>query len=264
MYDTVMAMGIAACNANSQFFDGAELFDSFLHSDFTGASGYVAIDPNTGSRLFNSSSYVVQGTRVVVNTHGEIGLEAYTAAEYVVRTSQDGTQTVEWAPPEGATFNYSDFSLHPPPSLPPLEQDYNTVSGGARVVAVVASFLLALTAIYFAIWTFRHRRSHVVRASQPGFLLVVCAGCFLMFVSAIPISSDSPPLSEELADFSCMCGYWPYSLGFSLAFGALFAKTWRINKVSQEEYGAQDTSSNVLTFIIYRFSAPRTVFEGLW
>jgi hypothetical protein len=232
MYDTVMAMGIAACNANSQFFDGAELFDSFLDSDFTGASGRVAMDPKTGSRLFNSSSYVVQATRAVVNRQGGMDLEAYTAAESVVRTSPDGTQTMEWIPPDGATFNYSDFTQYPPPSLPPLEQDYNTVSAGVRVVAVAASLLLALTAIYFAVWTFRHRRSHVVRASQPGFLLVVCAGCFLMFVSAIPVSSDSPPLSEDVADLSCMIGYWPYSLGFSLAFGALFAKTWRINRVS--------------------------------
>ena len=31
-----------------------------------------------------------------------------------------------------------------------------------------------------------------------------------------------------------MFGYWPFCIGFSLAIGGLFAKTWRINKVRIE------------------------------
>lgn len=240
MYDAVMSIGIAACQAESEFFDGTDLFNSFMKSEFVGASGPVLIDETTGSRRFNSSAYVVTGTKVHGPTEeGEFEMELYAASGYVGKQLSDGSFQNKWLVPEGVQFNYSDFTLQPPPPLPPVEITFSPIAIGAQAVALSMASLVTLSAIGFAFWTVKHRREYVVRASQPGFLLIVGLGCFLMSASVLFIVADSPPMPENLVRLSCMFGYWPFSIGFSLAFGGLFAKTWRINKV-------RDISKSVL------------------
>jgi hypothetical protein len=49
-YDAVMALGIGACEIESDFFTGPELFESFKKVDFTGATGRVLFNTTTGTR----------------------------------------------------------------------------------------------------------------------------------------------------------------------------------------------------------------------
>lgn len=236
MYDAVMSLGIAACRTESEFFSGTELFESFVQAQFVGASGLVSIDSETASRQYNSSAYLVTGSRVLgPDMNGQYQIETYDASGYGRQQLPDGSVQSQWISPEGVHFNYSDFSLESPPPLPPLRQDFNGVPRATRGIALFGASVVTVSAIVFALWTIKHRQSYVVRASQPGFLLIVGMGCFFMASSVLFIVADSPPMSMDFIRVSCMFGYWPFCLGFSLAFGGLFAKTWRINKVSGEE-----------------------------
>jgi hypothetical protein len=45
VYDSIMGIGIAACQAQEEFFTGQELLNEFFKLDFEGASGTVRMDP---------------------------------------------------------------------------------------------------------------------------------------------------------------------------------------------------------------------------
>jgi hypothetical protein len=66
---------------------------------------------------------------------------------------------------------------------------------------------------------------------QPLFLVVVCAGVFIIGLSIIPISIDDGIASERACDMACMSIPWLLSMGFVLEMSALIAKLWRINKL---------------------------------
>lgn len=204
------------------------MFDEFLNVDFEGASGRVVINSDTGGRYFNSTAYrIINGVLDEPQADGTISMRMYVASEYA---RHDG-QNVTWQNPKGVQYNYSDFTFNPPPSLPPLEEQFNLV--GIPLISLVASLagFMILSAIAFAIWTWRHRRSYVIRASQPGFLIAICVGVMFMGVGVITLGAESPPFSFVWANTACMMNYWMWLSGFGLAFSAIYAKLWRINIV---------------------------------
>lgn len=126
---------------------------------------------------------------------------------------------------------FADGTHTPPLPLPRLEQTDQSYSQGLHILFSVLGALLMLMAIGFGVWTWRNRQSYVIKASQPEFLLIICAGVFFMAFSLILRDSSHPPQSYAFADFSCMGSYWFFFSGFGLAFSALFSKTWRIVKI---------------------------------
>ena len=55
-----MSLGISACELEQEFFSGPELFASFLKLKFTGATGVIEIDPTTGSRTTQTSTFIIK------------------------------------------------------------------------------------------------------------------------------------------------------------------------------------------------------------
>ena len=93
--------------------------------------------------------------------------------------------------------------------------------------------IVVLSAMICSFWVFRHRELRVVRASQPLFLHVICAGIVVMGLSIIPMGIDDSIASDRGCSVACMAMPWLLSLGFSIVFSALFSKIWRINQVVQ-------------------------------
>lgn len=98
-----------------------------------------------------------------------------------------------------------------------------------------AGFTLAGVAmaasIFFAGWTWYHRRHRLVLASQPLFLWMLCAGTFVLASTIIPLSVDDSIASERGASIACMSVPWLCASGFTVTFSALFSKIWRVNKL---------------------------------
>ncbi|XP_071162558.1 metabotropic glycine receptor-like [Mytilus edulis] len=73
--------------------------------------------------------------------------------------------------------------------------------------------LIAFTAIL--------RNKPVIKAGSPMFLLLMCAGGLLVCTTGF-IAYPKP------SEFICATQTWVFHIGFSLMYGALVAKTWRI------------------------------------
>mmetsp|Transcript_11900 Transcript_11900/g.17898 ORF Transcript_11900/g.17898 Transcript_11900/m.17898 type:complete len:949 (+) Transcript_11900:121-2967(+) len=113
----------------------------------------------------------------------------------------------------------------------PNESSDNSIPNGLRYSGWALSGIAIICSLYFALWTFKNRNVRVVRASQPSFLIMVCVGVFIMSTSIIPMGFDDVIASQEGNDIACAVQPWLYSVGFVIAFSALFSKTWRINKI---------------------------------
>jgi len=126
-------------------------------------------------------------------------------------------------------------------------EDVTYVSVTLVAVGYVMFGIQAVFALSCAAWTVYHRSKHVVRASQPIFLCLLCFGAFVLNLSILPIGvqgkyryvqdettgemTDVPNPDIAMVDAACMAVPWLFSLGFSLIFSALFAKIWRVRKV---------------------------------
>lgn len=89
-----------------------------------------------------------------------------------------------------------------------------------------------LTSIIMALWVWRNREERVVRASQPIFLWMLCAGTLIMGSCIFPFGIEDDLVSFRGVDIACMASIWLYSIGFVMTYSALFSKMWRINRVS--------------------------------
>lgn len=114
-------------------------------------------------------------------------------------------------------------------------------------------------ALSFGIWTYLHRKTRIVRASQPFFLYLLIFGVLLYVLSIVPLTKFHTveeeayikPLSEQRhqadhddeygksrGDTDCTVVVWLASLGFSIAYsGALciYEKREIVCALSDEE-----------------------------
>jgi 7 transmembrane sweet-taste receptor of 3 GCPR len=90
---------------------------------------------------------------------------------------------------------------------------------------------IALFTVLFATWTIKYRKSVVVRASQPFFLVLICCGALLFGSAIIPMGIDDSRYSNTACDRACMAGPWLLILGWTIIFSAIYAKLRRVNLV---------------------------------
>jgi hypothetical protein len=221
-YDAVMALGIGACEIESDFFTGPELFESFKKVEFFGATGSVSFNSTKGTRNANDFNYKIYNLIAVPDEAGEV--IAITPYKSQLITLQNAS--VEVLRP----FVFFGGSTTPPQGQPVPVEDLNLVSDGIRSICWGLSGALILLSVYCTIWTIMRRKTPVVRASQPVFLVILSTGTFIMSSSIIP-STFQEPLPQRLLDVACMLDRYLFSVGFSMTFAALFSKTWRINSV---------------------------------
>jgi len=112
-----------------------------------------------------------------------------------------------------------------------VEINMNYLGDTLRYYGYSIGILQMSMAIGFAIWTYIHRSSPVIRASQPFFLILLCVGVFTFSASIIPMIIDDEHFSDEACNKACMSLPWLICLGWSILFSALYAKLRRINLV---------------------------------
>lgn len=118
---------------------------------------------------------------------------------------------------------------------------------GFRLVGWAMGGFACALAVGFAIWVYVNMDQRVVKASQPLFLWLVCAGAFIMASSVFPFGIEDDIVSFQGASIACMTGMWQYGLGFVMLVSALYSKIWRINRVRAS---LQLCSTNSLALIL--------------
>eukprot|EP00579_Thalassiosira_antarctica_P015388 CAMPEP_0201938152 /NCGR_PEP_ID=MMETSP0903-20130614/40870_1 /ASSEMBLY_ACC=CAM_ASM_000552 /TAXON_ID=420261 /ORGANISM="Thalassiosira antarctica, Strain CCMP982" /LENGTH=602 /DNA_ID=CAMNT_0048479347 /DNA_START=11 /DNA_END=1816 /DNA_ORIENTATION=- len=120
--------------------------------------------------------------------------------------------------------------LSVPLMLPTLNINMNYL-GNLVIFGYTCFSIIAALSVGFAIWTIVLRKKRVVRAAQPPFLLMILVGTLIMGSSLITLGYDGENSTQYANDAACIATPWLLSIGFTVAFSALFSKTWRLNKV---------------------------------
>jgi len=126
----------------------------------------------------------------------------------------------------------------------------------ARGVMWIIAGVSCLGSLVAALWVFAHQEERVIRASQPVFLYLICAGTFVMASSVFTLGVEDDIASYEVASATCMANYWLYSIGFTAVISALFSKMWMLGQVFQKprnEQRIQITKQNILLPFFFIF-----------
>ncbi|KAK6183213.1 hypothetical protein SNE40_010737 [Patella caerulea] len=93
---------------------------------------------------------------------------------------------------------------------------------GIRIVVVLFAVIMIVGCCVVSFVVFKYRTQMVIKTASPIFLHLMCLGAILMCCQLF-VAFPEP------TDISCIIEIWPQHLGFSIMFGALIVKTWRIS-----------------------------------
>ncbi|XP_072016479.1 gamma-aminobutyric acid type B receptor subunit 1-like [Amphiura filiformis] len=110
------------------------------------------------------------------------------------------------------------------------------VHNGISVAMYAAMSTLAsigiLLAISFLVLNLRYRNQRFVKMSSPNLNNLIILGSILVYATIFVGGVDSNLVSEAVVTQFCQLRVWLQSLGFVLAFGSMFSKTWRVHKIA--------------------------------
>jgi hypothetical protein len=224
-YDAVTALGISMCRAgvDTDFFTGSDVHGEFATLDFLGASGQVKMTA-TNTRDYKTVNFVAYSSRPIQSTeeNGTI-LDIYPTLFF---------QEDQWTRVDNNVLYFAGAQSSPPLDLPAISYDSNYIGRAGRVLAYILMGAAMFSSIFSLIWMILNRKSRIIMASHPFFLLLVTLGTFVMASSIIPLSFDETIVkSQGGLDVACMSVPWLYIMGFTLAASSLVAKARSVYQV---------------------------------
>lgn len=120
---------------------------------------------------------------------------------------------------------------HPPKDRTLLIIEHTRVN--KTVYAILASLSVCgiIMASVFLTFNIKYRNQRYIKMSSPQLNNLIIIGCMLTYTSIIFLGLDSGLSSIEAFPYICTARAWTLMAGFSLAFGAMFSKTWRVHSI---------------------------------
>ena len=180
--------------------------------DFQGASGKVIFTPGCHSQYPPATriSQMQDGKIVSVGIHNERN------------NTLSLSNNLRWQSATGPPRDRPKVSL----------ETVDIYIVGIMLVLVSAGIIMC---VVMAVINCYYRNHKVIKASSPYINLLIITGCAMGFASVVFISTENIDfhlhVSPKTYPFLCNIRPWLLSLGYTFAFGALFAKTWRIYSI---------------------------------
>lgn len=119
---------------------------------------------------------------------------------------------------------------------PPKDQTLRIIEHtqvNLTIYTILASLSVVgiIMATIFLIFNIRFRNQRYIKMSSPHLNNLIIIGCMLTYSSVIFLGLDSGLSSVEIFPYICTARAWALMAGFSLAFGAMFSKTWRVHSI---------------------------------
>ncbi|VDN02449.1 unnamed protein product [Thelazia callipaeda] len=181
-----------------------ELLQAISRTSFIGVTGPVKFENN--ERL------------------GLVEILQWRNGTYINAGIYDGTETIltlnpaiqDWIPPLDATVvvrerQYISFILF-------------------ALLLLLSTFGVTL-AVTFLIINIRYQNHRFIKMSSPNMNNLIIAGSICTYISVIVNGFDTRFVSPDTFVTLCYVKTWVLCLGFTLAFGSMFSKTWRVHSI---------------------------------
>ncbi|XP_055937587.1 gamma-aminobutyric acid type B receptor subunit 2-like isoform X1 [Argiope bruennichi] len=119
---------------------------------------------------------------------------------------------------------------------PPADRTHKKITK-KRISITVYSILVTfaifgiIIATVFLIVNIKYRNQRYIKMSSPYLNNIIVVGCMLTYTSVILLGMDSGLSSETNFPYVCTARAWVLMSGFTLAFGSMFSKTWRVHAI---------------------------------
>ncbi|XP_067625916.1 gamma-aminobutyric acid type B receptor subunit 2 isoform X1 [Eurosta solidaginis] len=108
-----------------------------------------------------------------------------------------------------------------------------TIAASAFYTITTLSIIGIILAIAFLAFTLHFRKMKAIKLSSPKLSNISAVGCVCVYIAVILLGLDYSTLPTPETSYSNVCTARVYLLcaGFSLAFGSMFAKTYRVHRI---------------------------------
>ncbi|XP_072031852.1 gamma-aminobutyric acid type B receptor subunit 2-like [Amphiura filiformis] len=87
-------------------------------------------------------------------------------------------------------------------------------------------------ALFFLGFNIKYRNQRFVKMSSPYLNNLIILGSICVYLGVLVGGVDGNLVSVEEHAIACQIRAWVFSVGFVLAFGSMFSKTWRVHRVA--------------------------------
>ncbi|XP_071506418.1 gamma-aminobutyric acid type B receptor subunit 2-like [Diadema antillarum] len=119
----------------------------------------------------------------------------------------------------------------PPEDADSHQTVVDQVSRELFISMLTFSIIGIVLAIAFLAFNVHYRDEKLIKMSSPNMNNIIIGGCILTYVTAILLGVDIRLLDENNLKIMCQARTWIFAIGFTLSFGAMFSKTWRVYSI---------------------------------
>ncbi|KAJ3651049.1 hypothetical protein Zmor_017112 [Zophobas morio] len=120
---------------------------------------------------------------------------------------------------------------HPPKDRTLLIIEHTRVNKTVYAILATLAVCGIIMATVFLAFNIKYRNQRYIKMSSPQLNNLIIIGCILTYTSIIFLGLDSGLSSIDAFPYICTARVWTLMAGFSLAFGAMFSKTWRVHSI---------------------------------
>ncbi|EDV25068.1 uncharacterized protein TRIADDRAFT_56611 [Trichoplax adhaerens] len=131
---------------------------------------------------------------------------------------------------------FSENKVVWPNGFPPLSQSVIKIqtlhiSLGLTIIYLALSILGILTSLLFFAFSLYYQNHKQIKLLSPRMNALFAIGCCICYVSVVMMAIDTNFTTTIGFSILCQANIWLLCLGFTLAFGSLFAKMWRVYRI---------------------------------
>ncbi|KAG1682630.1 Gamma-aminobutyric acid type B receptor subunit 1 [Nymphon striatum] len=112
---------------------------------------------------------------------------------------------------------------------------YRYISLTLFAILCTISFIGIILALLLLAFNFKYSNRRLIHLSHPACNNITLVGIIFCLFSVFLLGMDNQFVYEEQFTFICQARTWILSIGFSLGFGSMFSKVWRVHRLTTKD-----------------------------
>lgn len=203
------------------------IYSAMNTTQFLGVSGYVA---------FSSKGDRIAWTQIEQMINGEYNVLGFYDTQ---------TDNLTWFKAEKWQDN------KPPPDRTIIVKAYRKIDLSLFLAMCCISFLGIIIAIGLLVFNWVFRNSRYIQLSHPMCNNIMLVGTILCLLCVCLLGLDNQFVSEKRYHYLCQARAWLLTIGFTLSYGAMFSKIWRVHRLTTRSKQESKPSLKVESWKLY-------------
>jgi len=121
----------------------------------------------------------------------------------------------------------------PPQDMTIVKHRLRVVSLGSYAAIVAVALFGCVIACLLIYFNFKYAHRRIVQHSHPSCNNLMLIGIIISLLSLVPGGLDGQFVSPAVFPVACNLGAWLLTIGFSMSYGAMFSKIWRVHRITR-------------------------------